>query len=417
MTTVPFLRSDIEVMAPAGSYESLRAALAAGADSVYFGIGHLNMRSRSAANFELPDLSEISNICQDFGARSYLALNTVMFDRELDLVRRVIEEAHHSGISAIIASDQSVLEYARSLGVEIHLSTQLNVSNFPTTQFYSRYADVMVLARELDLEQVSEISRQIGAAQLKGPKGKTIKLEMFVHGALCMAISGKCYLSLHQYGSSANRGSCLQGCRRSYLVTDRETGDELTVENEYIMSPQDLCTIGFLDRILASGVTVLKIEGRARPPEYVSTVTRCYREAVESIIDGSYSRERIEEWTRMLATVFNRGFWDGYYLGQRLGEWSEVYGSMATKRRVYLARGIKYFPKIGVGEFLMETGSLRRGDLVFITGPTTGLIEIEIDEIHFEERPAEEVGKGDHFSIRVPRKIRPSDKLFKWVEA
>ncbi|MCD6346882.1 MAG: U32 family peptidase, partial [Bacteroidales bacterium] len=351
----------VEIMAPVGSFASLQAAIQAGADSVYFGLEHLNMRSKSSINFTLDDLKEITRICRDNILKTYLTVNTVMFDHDLPLMRSLVDAAKKHGVSALIASDQAVIEYGYSQGMEIHLSTQINISNYQALKFYARYAEVVVLARELNLDQVSEIVRQIGAEQLKGPSGELIRIEMFVHGALCMATSGKCYMSLHQYNSSANRGACLQGCRRSYIVTDKDSGDELLIDNEYIMSPKDLCTIGFIDKIIAAGVEVLKIEGRARPPEYVKKTVSCYKEAVNSVVEGSYSREKIDSWTHSLSTVFNRGFWDGYYLGRRLGEWSNVYGSKASRKKLYIGKGMNYFDRLGVGEFLMETYDLSVG--------------------------------------------------------
>lgn len=404
----------IEVMAPVGSFDSLMAAVQAGANSVYFGLEHLNMRSKSSINFTQNDLPEITRICRDHQMKSYLTLNTVMFDQDLNLMMELVDAARENGVSALIASDQSVIEYGRSVGMEIHLSTQINISNYQALKFYAHFADVVVLARELNLDQVSEIARQIGRDQLRGPSGELIKLEMFVHGALCMATSGKCYLSLHQYNSSANRGACLQGCRRSYIVRDKETGDELQIDNEYIMSPKDLCTIGFIDRILASGVSVLKIEGRARPPEYVKTTVSCYREAVDSVFNRTFSPDRVQGWMRRLEQVFNRGFWDGYYLGQTLGEWSEVYGSKATRRKTYLGKGMNYFEKLGVAEFLIETKSLSAGDEVLITGPTTGAVELTIEEMRVDDQIVRTVEKGTRFSIKCPVKIRRSDKLFLW---
>ena len=410
-------RYPVEVMAPAGSFESLRAAVGGGADSVYFGIGQLNMRSKSARNFTQSDLPRIARYCRLKGVRAYLALNTIIYDHETSLSRQLIDEAKSAGINAVILSDQSVIDYALKAGMPVHLSTQLNISNFETVRFYSRFADVMVLARELDLEQVAEIARQIGLHEVKGPSGGLVRLEMFVHGALCMAISGKCYLSLHQYNSSANRGGCLQACRRAYRVEDIESGDQLEINNEYIMSPKDLSTIHFLDRILASGVSVLKIEGRARPPEYVQTVTMCYKEAISSLADGTYGPGKIRDWQQRLSTVFNRGFWDGYYLGQRLGEWSAVYGTRATRRKTYLGRGLNYYPKIGIGEFLLESGDLKVGDDVLITGPTTGLISMKVNEIHTDSGPAAKGLKGEKIAMHTGRKIRPSDKLYLWAEA
>jgi putative protease len=407
----------VEIMAPAGSFESLRAAVEGGADSVYFGIGQLNMRSKSARNFDRTDLPLIARYCRLKGVRAYLALNTIIYDHELALSRQLVDEAKSAGIDAVILSDQSVIDYASGIGMPVHLSTQLNISNFETVRFYSRFADVMVLARELNLDQVAEIAGKIGQHQVKGPSGELIRLELFVHGALCMAISGKCYLSLHQYNASANRGGCLQACRRAYRVEDVESGDRLEIENEYIMSPKDLSTIHFLDRIIASGIQVLKIEGRARPPEYVRTVTSCYKEAVGSLADGTYGPGKIADWRNRLSTVFNRGFWDGYYLGQRLGEWSPVYGTRATRRKTYLGRGLNYYPKIGVGEFLLESGDLSLGDEILITGPSTGLISMKVDEIHTDKGPVTKGLKGDKIAIRTGRKIRPSDKLYLWPDA
>lgn len=403
-------------MAPAGTFESLRAAIDAGADAVYFGVEHLNMRSGSARNFTTADLPLIARFCRMKGVKSYLALNTVIYDNELSLSRQLVDEAVNAGISAVIVSDQSVIAYAREKGLPVHLSTQLNISNIETVKFYSMFADVMVLARELTLGQVAEIARQISLQQVKGPSGQLVRLELFVHGALCMAISGKCYLSLHQYNTSANRGNCLQACRRAYRVEDIESGDELEIDNQYIMSPKDLSTIHFLDRIIASGTTVLKIEGRARPAEYVKTVVTCYREAVESIAEGSYSAEKINALQERLATVFNRGFWDGYYLGQRLGEWSPVYGSKATRRKTYLGKGTNYYPKIGVAEFLLENGDLSVGDQILITGPSTGLIELTVDELHTDNGKTGRAVKGEKVAFKTGRKMRPSDKLYKWIE-
>ncbi len=416
MTSESIHSDNIEIMAPVGSWDSLSAAIQGGAGSVYFGLGKLNMRARSSVNFTLDDLREIVEKCNEHGMKSYLTLNTVLYDEDIPVMKELVDTAADCGVSAVIVSDQSAIEYASQKDVEIHLSTQLNISNYQSLKFYSKYADVAVLARELNLDQIKEISRQIERDQLKGPSGNLIRLELFVHGALCMAISGKCYLSLHQYNYSANRGSCLQGCRRSYRVTDNETGDELVIDNEYIMSPEDLCTIGFLDKIIDSGISVLKIEGRARPPEYVRTVSECYREAVASISEGDYGPEKIQILEGRLKQVFNRGFWGGYYLGQKLGEWSEVYGSKATRRKEYLGRGSNYFPNIGVGEFLMETKTLSVGDKILITGPTTGAVELEVEEIRLDDKPVKEVKKGDRFSMKVSEKIRRSDKLYKWKE-
>jgi len=408
-------RSDFEVMAPVGSFESLMAAIQGGADSVYFGAEQLNMRSRSSSNFTTDDLREIVRIASEKGVKTYLTVNTVLYDNDLPVMRRLIDAAKESGISAVIASDQAAINYANSIGVEVHISTQVNISNVEALKFYSHFADVVVLARELNMDQVRAIYDAIEKEQIKGPSGKLIRIEMFSHGALCMAVSGKCYLSLHQLNSSANRGGCLQPCRRSYIVTEKETGQELEVDNEYIMSPKDLKTIHFLNKMIDGGVRVFKIEGRARGPEYVKTVVSSYREAIDSVLEGTYSHEKIEHWNKRLASVFNRGFWDGYYLGQKLGEWSANYGSLATRKKVYLGKGTNYFPKIGVAEFVLETKSLKVGDEILITGPTTGVVEMTVPEIRVDLQPVEEAQKGDRFSIPVDEKIRRSDKLYKWV--
>lgn len=407
-------RHDFEIMAPVGSYESLAAAIDAGTDAIYFGVGELNMRSRSSVNFTIDDLHRIADTCDRAGVKSYLTVNTIMYDRDIDTMHRIVDAVAASGISAIIATDIATILYARSRDVEVHISTQCNISNIEAVQFYSHWADVMVLARELDLEAVAEISREIVRRDIRGPHGALVRLEMFCHGALCMAVSGKCYLSLHQMNSSANRGACTQICRRGYRVTDLETGDELNVENKYIMSPKDLKTIHFLNKMIDAGVTVFKIEGRARGPEYVATAVRCYSEAIDAICNGSYGPELIAGWDERLSRIFNRGFWDGYYLGQRLGEWSSKYGSSATRVKRYAARGVKYFSRLGVGEFVMEAGELKVGDEVVITGPTTGAIIITVDSLEVDCRPAEKAVKGDAFSIPVPAKIRPSDKLYVW---
>lgn len=415
MTGLPFNRESIEIMSPAGSFEALRAAVAGGANAVYFGVGHLNMRSKSARNFLLTDLPLIGRYCRLCGVKSYLTLNTIIYDQEIITSHQLIDAAADAGISAIIASDQSVIEYALNRGMALHLSTQLNISNFETVRFYAKYADVMVLARELTLDQIGEIAGKIGSCGLTGPSGNPVRLELFVHGALCMAVSGKCYLSLHQYNISANRGSCLQACRRSYRVEDIESGDQLEIDQEYIMSPKDLCTIHFLDRILSSGISVLKIEGRARPAEYVQTVTSCYREAVDALFDGTYGPGKIEKWKDRLATVFNRGFWNGYYLGQRLGEWSAVYGTAATKRKILIGTATNYYSRLGVGEFDIQSEYLAVGEEVLITGPTTGLIQIVVGEIHNNGGQVQTALKGERIAFRTGRKIRRGDKLFKWV--
>ena len=401
-------------MAPVGSYESLAAAIDAGTDSVYFGVEGLNMRSRSSANFTLDDLRNIADTCDRAGVKSYLTVNTIMYDGDMERMRAVIDAVAASGISAIIASDIAAILYARSRGVEVHISTQCNISNTEAVRFYSQWADVMVLARELNLDQVKTISDAITADDIRGPKGEPVRLEMFCHGALCMAVSGKCYLSLHEMNSSANRGACTQICRRGYGVTDLETGDELHVENKYIMSPKDLKTIHFLDRMIDAGVRVFKIEGRARGPEYVATAVRCYSEAINAICDGTFSAEKVAAWDERLAKIFNRGFWDGYYLGQRLGEWSGKYGSSATRVKHYVAKGVKYFSRLGVGEFVMEAGELHVGDEIIITGPTTGAMMITVEDIQVDCHSVEKAVKGDAFSIPVPAKIRPSDRLYRW---
>ena len=409
-------RKDFEIMAPVGSYESLTAAIQGGADSVYFGVEGLNMRSRSSNNFTLDDLRNIAEICNQNNIKTYLTVNTVIYDGDLELMRKIIDTVKESGVSAIIASDVAAMSYANSIGVEVHLSTQLNISNAEALKFYAQFADVVVLARELNLDQVSGIYKRIQEENITGPKGEQIRIEMFAHGALCMAVSGKCYLSLHEMNHSANRGSCLQICRRGYTVKDKETNIELDIENQYIMSPKDLKTIHFMNKMIDSGVRVFKIEGRARSAEYVRTVVECYREAVESYIEGTFNEEKIADWDTRLATVFNRGFWNGYYLGQRLGEWSSSYGSEATERKEYIGKGTKYFSNIGVAEFLMESGEFNEGDKLLITGPTTGAVTIEAKDMRVNFKPATKVVKGDLFSIAIDTKIRPSDKLFKIVQ-
>ncbi len=407
-----YSRKDIEIMAPVGSFESLRAAIQGGADSVYFGIEQLNMRAKSSNNFTIEDLTEIVRIAQEYNIRTYLTINTIIYDHDVNLMKQIVDIAKKSNITAIIASDQAVIHYASSIGVEVHLSTQLNISNIETLKFYAHFADVVVLARELSLKQVAYICKQIEDEQIKGPKGELIQVEIFAHGALCMAVSGKCYLSLHEQNSSANRGACLQTCRKAYIVTEKETGFELEIDNEYIMSPKDLMTINFIDKVLDAGVRVLKIEGRARPAEYVKLVTECYREAVESYFEGTYTQAKIEAWIERLKTVFNRGFWDGYYLGRKLGEWSKDYGSKATKKKSYIGKVTNYFAKIGVGEFRILSGKLQVGDQILITGPTTGVIEMEVEEVRLDLLPVESVKKGDTISMRVPEKVRRSDKLY-----
>ncbi len=407
----------IEIMAPVGSYESLMAAIQGGANSIYFGIAGLNMRSRSANNFTLDDLRNIAKIADEHKVKSYLTVNTIVFDNDLPTMHSVINAAKEAGISAIIASDISAILYARSIGQEVHISTQVNITNIEAVRFYAQYADVVVLAREMTMDKVSEIAQKIIEDDIRGPHGELVQIEMFVHGALCMAVSGKCYLSLHEMNSSANRGSCNQTCRRSYLVTDKDTGAEIEVDNEYIMSPKDLKTIHFLNKVLDSGVSVLKIEGRARSPEYVKTVVECYREAVNAYLSDEFTDERIADWDKRLATVFNRGFWNGYYLGQRLGEWSQNYGSLATQKKMYIGKGTNYFPNINVAEFKMESGELCVGDRILITGPTTGVIESIVEEIRVNLKPVEKTVKGDLFSMKIDQKVRRSDKLYKIIEA
>lgn len=408
--------ADYEIMAPVGSYESLAAAIQGGADSIYFGIEGLNMRAKSSNNFTLDDLKNIAQICRENNLKSYLTVNTIIYDNDISLMHRIVDAAKEANLSAVIASDVSVMMYARSIGVEVHLSTQLNITNTEALKFYGQFADVVVLARELTLDQVAQIYNDIIEQQIKGPSGELIRIEMFSHGALCMAVSGKCYLSLHEKDLSANRGACNQMCRRGYIVKDKESDMEFELDNEYIMSPKDLKTIHFMNKMMDAGVRVFKIEGRARGAEYVRTVVECYKEAVQAYCDGTFSENKIADWDTRLATVFNRGFWDGYYLGQRLGEWSMNYGSEATKRKIYIGKGLKYFSNIGVAEFLMETQSLRVGDEILITGPTTGAVTQIVDEIRVDLQSVEETVKGEKFSIKLTEKIRPSDKLFKLVK-
>ncbi len=408
-------REDYELLAPVGSYESLSAAGQGGADAVYFGIEQLNMRARSSASFTTEDLPQIVARTRELGMKSYLTVNTVVYNHELITMRKIVDQAAKHGVDAIIASDQSVLQYCNSVGARVHLSTQLNISNIETLKFYSNFADVAVLARELNLEQVKEMSAAIELERIKGPSGNPLQLEMFIHGALCMAVSGKCYLSLHEHNQSANRGNCFQVCRRGYTVKDKDREVELDIDNEYIMSPKDLKTIHFLNKVLDAGVRILKIEGRARSAEYVKTVVSCYDEAIHAYVDGSFNREKIVEWDKRLASVFNRGFWDGYYLGQRLGEWSEKYGSEATLQKVYIGKGTNYFDRIGVAEILIETGSLNVGDPIVIIGPTTGVIETVVRELRVDEINCQVANKGDKCSFPVDQQIRRSDKVYKLV--
>jgi putative protease len=421
LTHIHYLRGmlqtkDFEIMAPVGSFDSLAAAIKAGAGSIYFGVGELNMRAHSAANFTLADLRQIAATCAKAGVKSYLTVNTIIYAEDMMAMHQTVDAAVEAGISAIIACDVAVMTYCRKAGMEVHLSTQLNISNIEALQFYAQFADVAVLARELNLDQVADIHRQIEERNICGPNGKRLRIEMFCHGALCMAVSGKCYLSLDNLGHSANRGECLQVCRRGYLVKDRETDMELAIENKYIMSPKDLKTIRFIDRMMKAGVRVFKIEGRARSADYVFTVVQCYQEAIQSVLEGTFTEAKKDAWDERLATVFNRGFWDGYYLGQRLGEWNSHYGSCATEKKVYVGKGVKYFSRLGVAEFVIEATDLHVGDKLLVTGPTTGALYLTLDEMRYDLQPVEHATQGQHISIAVPEKIRPSDKLFKLVK-
>lgn len=401
-------------MAPVGSWESLAASLDAGADAVYFGIEGLNMRSRSSSNFTIADMEAIAARCNDAGVRTYLTVNTILYDSDIEKMHAIVDHAKSAGISAIIATDIAAIRYCAKAGIPVHISTQANISNIEAVRFYAQWADVMVLARELNMEQVAEIHRHILEDPVTGPDGRPVRLEMFCHGALCMAVSGKCYLSLHEMNSSANRGACNQICRRSYTVRDKETGDELDVENQYIMSPKDLKTIGFLPEMVKAGVSVFKIEGRARGPEYVYETVKCYSEALQAVCDGTFGEKRVREWDERLAKIFNRGFWNGYYLGQRLGEWSAKYGSSATRVKKYVAKAGRYYSKLGVGEFLMEAGELNVGDEVIVTGPTTGALIFTVSELRYDLKPVAKVTKGQLFSLPVPAKTRPADRLYLW---
>jgi len=407
---------EFEIMAPVGSRESLAAAIQAGADSIYFGIEKLNMRAHSASAFTIDDLREIAATCTEHGVKSYLTVNTIIYQEDIELMRQIVDAAKEAQISAVIASDVAVMTYCRKVGQEVHLSTQLNISNVEALRFYAQFADVVVLARELKMDQVAEIYRHIEDEHICGPSGELIRIEMFCHGALCMAISGKCYMSLDNANRSANRGECVQICRRSYTVTDNETGNQLEIDNKYIMSPKDLKTVRFIDKMMNSGVRVFKIEGRARGPEYVYTVVKCYKEAISSVLDGTFAEEKKDQWDEQLARVFNRGFWDGYYQGQTLGEWNKSYGSNATERKVYVGRGVKYFSKLGVAEFTVEATTFKLGDKLLVTGPTTGVMYLTATEIHDNDgNPVEEAPQGTRIAIPVTGKIRPSDKLFKLI--
>ena len=405
--------SDFEIMAPVGSRESLAAAIQSGADSIYFGIEKLNMRAHSASTFTITDLQEIAETCNQHGIKSYLTVNTIIYDEDIPLMHEIVDAAKKAGISAVIASDVAVMTYCRTVGQEVHLSTQLNISNIEALRFYAQFADVVVLARELNMDQVTEIHRQAVEQDICGPSGKPIRIEMFCHGALCMAISGKSYMSLDAANRSANRGECVQICRRSYILTDAETGHQIEVDNKYLMSPKDLKTVRFIDRMMKAGVRVFKIEGRARGPEYVYTVVKCYKEAIQSVLDGTFTKEKKDEWDERLSRVFNRGFWDGYYQGQLMGEWNKEYGSCATERKVYVGKGTKYFSKLGVAEFAVEATTFEVGDKLLITGPTTGVIYVTAEEIHDDKGPVQVAQQGTRVSVAVPAKVRPSDKLFK----
>ena len=405
----------IELMAPAGSFESLQAAIDNGADSVYFGVEQLNMRARASINFTLDDLQEISDRCSKKGVRTYLTLNTIIYDHDLSIVKTLITKAKEANISAVIAMDQAVISVARSVGMEVHISTQINITNIETLKFYAMFADTIVLSRELSLRQVAKITEQIEKQQIKGPSGKLIEIEIFGHGALCMAVSGKCYMSLHSHNSSANRGACKQNCRKKYTVIDQETGFEMELDNEYIMSPKDLCTIDFLDQIFNAGISVLKIEGRGRAPEYVAKVIKCYRDAIDSLASGTYDKEKVIVWMQELEKVYNRGFWNGYYLGQKLGEWSKESGSHATQKKLYIGKGMHYFPKSNIGEFKIEAYDIAIGDTLLITGPTTGAQEMKVEEMYVNDVKGEKAIKGDSVTIPLTFRIRPSDKLYKIV--
>lgn len=406
----------IELMAPAGNFESLQAAIVNGADSIYFGVAQLNMRARASVNFTIKDLPEIVHRCNERNIRTYLTLNTIIYDHDLSIIKTILDASKAAKITAVIAMDQAVISYARQISMEVHISTQINITNIETVKFYALFADTMVMSRELSLRQIKKITEQIDKKQIKGPSGKLIEVEIFGHGALCMAVSGKCYLSLHAHNSSANRGACKQNCRKKYTVIDQETGFEIALENEYMMSPQDLCTLDFLDQVIDTGVKVLKIEGRGRAPEYVAAVVKTYREAIDAIYEGSFSNEKITHWMSELGKVYNRGFWSGYYLGQELGSWSNIDGSKATQKKVYLGKGMHYYPKCNIGEFKIEAYDLRLGDTVLITGPITGVEEFEIQEMLVNDKPLNKAQKGDAITIPLSFRIRPSDKLYKIVQ-
>lgn len=409
--------SNIELIAPCGSWESMMAAIQGGCNAVYFGVEQLNMRARSSYNFTVDELPQIASVAKEHHIRTYLTLNTILYDHDISLMRTVVQQAKEAGIDAVIASDPAVMHFANTLKMPVHISTQTNITNIETLEFYARFADVMVLSRELTLDQVRNIVQEIQRKQINGPSGKPVQIEIFAHGALCMAVSGKCYLSLHSHFSSANRGACIQNCRRSYIVTDKDDGIELEIDNEYIMSAKDLCTIDFLDKVLDSGVAMLKIEGRGRSADYVNITTQCYREAIDAIGNGTFSQQKVKEWKERLSTVFNRGFWDGYYLGRKMGEWNDSDGSKATKKKIYIGKGIKYFDRVGAGVFKMESHSLEVGDEVMITGPGTGVIFERVNEMRVDDQPVSAVKKGDLVTFPISERVRPSDKLYKIVDA
>ena len=410
-------RGTIELMSPAGDFTSLQAALDNGADSVYFGVEQLNMRARASMNFTIDDLPEISRRCAEKEVRTYLTLNTIVYDHDLSIIKVLLDKAKAANLTAVIAMDQAVISYARQIGMEVHISTQINITNIETVKFYALFADTMVMSRELSITQIKKICDQIIKDDVRGPSGNLVEIEIFGHGALCMAVSGKCYLSLHSHNSSANRGACKQNCRKKYTVIDQESGFEIELDNEYMMSPKDLCTIGFLDQIVGAGVKVLKIEGRGRAPEYVGTVTKCYREAIDAIADGTFSQQKVEEWMKQLETVYNRGFWDGYYLGQKLGEWSDTSGSNATQKKVYVGKGRTFYAKSNIAEFLIEAYDVNVGDRVLIQGPTTGSQEMVLEAMRVDQKPGDlKASKSDIITFKTDFRIRPSDKLYKIVE-
>ena len=410
-------KDKVELLAPAGSFDSLQGAINAGADAIYFGVEQLNMRTRSSQSFHISDIKEVSAICKKHGLKAYITLNTVMYEHDMQLLKTVLKEVRKQKIDAVIAADFAVIDLCSQMEIPLHISTQANISNVESVRFFSRFADVMVLARELTLKQVAEISNEIQRKKIKGPSGKLVRLEMFIHGALCMAVSGKCYMSLHTQNASANRGACIQNCRRPYVVTDAETGEQLMIDNEYIMSPKDLCTIDILDQLVDSGVDVLKIEGRTKGADYVQVVTKCYREALDAVLEGTFSPEKAITWKAEMEKVYNRGFWEGYYLGRKLGEWTPQPGSAATEKKIYIGKGSKYYPKISIGEFILESGNLKIGDTMMVTGPKCGMVKETLSSLMVNGQPAQEAVKGDKITLKFATKVTPSDKLYKIVEA